>query len=71
MLSLPLFIYFAAAADFIAQIPLVNSIPFYNNEERTTNSLVSFITSEGSIAIQGVLNNIGSGGVLAPGVEAG
>lgn len=71
MLSLPFFIYFAAAANFIAQIPLVNSFPSYSKEERTTGSLVSFIASEGPIALQGVLNNIGSGGALAPGVEAG
>ena len=71
MLSLSFFIYFAAAANFIAQIPLVDCFPFYNNEERATGSIVSFIASEGPIALQGVLNNIGSGGALAPGVEAG
>lgn len=71
MLSLPLFTRFAAAANFIAQIPLVDSFPFYNHEERATDSLASFIASEGPIALQGVLNNIGSGGALAPGVEAG
>lgn len=71
MLSLPLFVYFAAAANFIAQLPLVDSFPYYNVEERATSSLVSFIASEGPIALNGVLNNIGSGGALAPGVEAG
>ena len=70
MLSLPFYICFATAANFIAQIPLVDSFSF-NNEERTTDSLVSFIASEGPIALQGVLSNIGSGGALAPGVEAG
>lgn len=71
MLSLPLCIRFAAAANLLAQLPFINSFPFYNNEERATGSLASFIASEGPIALQGVLNNIGSGGVLAPGVEAG
>lgn len=71
MLSLPLFIHFAAAANLIAQIPLVDSFPFDHNEERATTSLASFIASEGPIALQGVLNNIGSGGALAPGVKSG
>lgn len=71
MLSLPLFIPFAAAAEIFAQIPFVDSIPFHSNQERATGSLASFIASEGPIALQGVLNNIGSGGALAPGVEAG
>ena len=71
MLSLHLFIHLAAAANFIAQYPLVDSFPFYNNEERATGSLASFLSSEGPIALQGLLNNIGSGGALAPGAEAG
>ena len=71
MLSLPFFIYFAAAANFIAQFPLVDSFPFQNHEERATGSLASFIASEGPIALNGVLNNIGSGGALATGVEQG
>ena len=71
MLSLPLFIHLAAATNFFAQIPLVASFPFFNNQERATDSLASFLASEGPIALQGVLNNIGSRGALAPGVEAG
>ncbi|KAF6229617.1 hypothetical protein HO173_011472 [Letharia columbiana] len=71
MLSLPLFIHFAAAANLIAQIPLVDSFPFDHNEERATASLANFIASEGPIALQGVLSNIGSGGALAPGVKSG
>lgn len=71
MLSLPLFLHFAAAANFFAQIPLVGSFPLFDNEERATGSLANFLASEGPIALQGVLNNIGSGGALAPGVESG
>ena len=71
MLSLPLCLRFAAAANFLAQIPFVDPLPFYNNEEGATGSLADFIVSEGPIALQGVLNNIGSGGSLAPGVQAG
>lgn len=71
MLFLPVFIHLAAAVNFIVQLPLVDSFPFYNKEERATGSLASFIASEGPVALQGVLNNIGSGGSFAPGVEAG
>ena len=71
MLSLPFFIRIATAANFIAQVPLVDSSPLYHNEERATGSLASFIASEGPIALQGVVNNIGSGGAVPPGVEAG
>lgn len=71
MLSLSLFTSLAAAANVIAQFPLADSFPFYNNEERATGSLASFITAEGPVALQGVHNNIGSRGSLAPGVEVG
>ena len=71
MLSLSLFTSLAAAAIFIAQFPLAGSLPFYNNIERATGSLASFIAAEGPVALQGVLNNIGSKGSLAPGVQAG
>ena len=71
MLSLSLFTSLAAAVNFIVQFPLVESLPFNNNEERATGSLASFIATEGPVALQGVLNNIGSRGSLAPGVEVG
>ena len=71
LLSLFHLVRFAAAATFVAQIPLVDPCPCFNDEESATASLASFIASEGPIALQGVLNNIGSGGALAPGVEAG
>lgn len=71
MLSLPFFIRFAAGANFFAQVPLVDSFPSHNDEGRAAGSLASFIASEDPIALQGVLNNIGSGGALAPGVQAG
>ena len=71
MLSLSLFTSLAAAASFIAQFPLAGSLPFYNNIERATGNLAGFIAAEGPIALQGVLNNIGSKGSLAPGVEVG
>lgn len=71
MLSIPLLVHFAAAANFLVQIPLVDSFPFHVNEERAAGSLASFIAFENPTALQGVLNNIGSGGILAPGVQAG
>ena len=71
MLLLPLFIRFAVAAKFFAQPPLQDYFPFHDNEERSAGSLASFIASESPIALQAVLNNIGSSGALAPGAEAG
>ena len=71
MLSLPLFIGFAAGAKFVARAPWVDCFSFDNNEERATSSLTSFIASESPIALQNVLNNIGPGGEWALGVEAG
>ena len=71
MLSLSLFTSLAAAATFIAQFPLAGSLPFYNNIERATGTLTSFIAAEGPVALQSVLNNIGSRGSLAPGVQVG
>lgn len=41
------------------------------NEARQTASLSAFLTAESPIALQGVLNNIGSSGVDAPGADAG
>ena len=38
---------------------------------RATGALTSFIASESPIALQGVLNNIGSTGSLAPGADPG
>ena len=71
MLSLPLFIGFAAGTKFVARTPLVDCFSFHSNEERATSSLTSFIASESPIALQNVLNNIGPGGEWALGVEAG
>ena len=71
MLSLSLFTSLTAAVNLIAQLPLADSLPFYNNIQRATGSLASFIAAEGPVALQGVLNNIGSKGSLAPGVQVG
>lgn len=71
MLTLSLFIHLAATAIFIAHFPIVDSRSVCNYEERAAGSLASFIASEGPVALQGVLNNIGSGGVFAPGVATG
>lgn len=71
MLLVLLFTHFAAAAKSIAQLPLLDCFPFDSNEERSASSLATFIASEGPIALQAVLDNIGSGGAMAPGVEAG
>ena len=40
-------------------------------DQRATGSLSSFLTSEGPIALQGVLSNIGQTGSLAQGVSSG
>jgi glucoamylase len=43
----------------------------YRLEIRATGSLASFIASESPVALQGILNNIGSSGSLAPGADPG
>lgn len=60
----------AVAATFLAQIPIVNPLAIFN-KERATGSLDDFLASEGPIALQGVLNNIGSAGSKAAGAESG
>ena len=40
-------------------------------EERASGSLASFIATESPIALQGVLNNIGSGGSKSQGANPG
>lgn len=42
-----------------------------NHEERATGPLSSWLASENVYALQGVLNNIGSGGSKAPGAASG
>lgn len=59
------------AVSFIAQPPLVNYVPFLDNEERSPRSLEDFIASEGLVALRAILNNIGFRGAMTPGVEAG
>ena len=71
MLFLPLFFRVIAAVKFIAQPPRVDLFPFHVNEEPYTSSLRNFIASEGTVALQAVLNNTGFRGAMAPGVEAG
>ena len=71
MLSISVLVRFAVATSFLAQIPIVNPLPLYPNEERTTGSLDDFITSESPIALQGVLNNVGSAGSLVAGAASG
>lgn len=69
MLSIAL-IRLAVAANFLAQVPIVNPLAIFN-EERATGSLDDFVASEGPIALQGVLNNIGYAGSKAMGAESG
>lgn len=58
------------ASTFLAQIPIINSLTI-SNEGRATGSLNDFIASEGPIALQGVLNNIGAAGSKAAGTALG
>ena len=69
--SLSKIIRLAIAANLVTQSPLAHSFLPHGNEERAPSSLSSFIASEGPLALQGILDNIGSGGAMAPGVEAG
>ena len=71
MFSLSFLIRFIAAANLLAQIPIIDSLALYPNEERATGSLDDFIAFEGPVALQGVLNNIGSAGSLVAGAASG
>lgn len=42
-----------------------------NIQERATGSLSSWLSSENTVALQGVLNNIGASGSKASGASAG
>jgi len=70
MFSIALLLRLTAAANLLAQIPIINSLTIFN-EERATGSLDDFIASEGPIALQGVLNNIGSSGSKVAGAAPG
>ncbi len=70
MLCLSFLAHLAATTSFFAQFSSVNPRAVLN-EERTTGSLTDFIATEGPIALQGVLNNIGSAGSEAAGAQSG
>jgi glucoamylase len=57
----------AAAAALLLPAQAVPS----NVKPRATGSLDSFIASESTVARQGILNNIGSGGSKVPGAAPG
>lgn len=59
-----------SASVFLAQFPIINSLAILN-KERATGSLNDFIASEGPIALQGVLNNIGAAGSKVAGAAPG
>lgn len=63
MFLFPHLIRLSAAANLLAQIPTVYPL--------TPGSLEDFITSESSIALQGVLNNVGSQGLSVDGAASG
>ena len=69
MVLLSFLTHLAVGANLLAQVPLVNSLALY--QDRATRSLDDFIASESSIALQGILNNIGSAGSNAAGVTLG
>ncbi len=71
MISFSLLLRLTTAANFFAQIPLVNPFSLYQYDTRATTSLDDFIATEGPIALQGVLNNIGSAGSKAGGAASG
>ena len=54
-------------------LPSCLSLPAdsFRVEERATGSLASFIATESPIALQGVLNNVGSAGSAAQGAKSG
>ncbi|KAL9629419.1 MAG: hypothetical protein Q9164_006887, partial [Protoblastenia rupestris] len=60
MLTLPFLAHLIAATNFLAQIPLATPVNLL--QERVAGPLDDFIAFETPIALQGVLNNIGSAG---------
>lgn len=62
--------HLAATTSSFAQIPVTNPLAVLN-EERATGSLTDFIATETSIALQGILNNIGPAGSKAGGAQSG
>lgn len=69
MVLLSFLTHLAVGANLLAQAPLANSLALY--QDRATTSLEDFIASESPIALQGILNNIGSAGSNAVGVALG
>ena len=59
----------AVGANLLAQVPLVSPLALY--QDRATMPLDDFIASESSIALQGILNNIGSSGSKVAGAALG
>jgi hypothetical protein len=66
MVLLSFLTHFAVGTNLLAQIPLVNSFALHGRA-----TLDDFIASESPIALQGILNNIGSAGSNAVGVALG
>ena len=71
MLYISLLAGFTGTVTFLTQHSLATPLEYLKYEERATGSLSSFITSESPMALQGVLNNIGSTGSKAPGAASG
>lgn len=71
MLYVSLLAGLAGTATFLTQYSFATPLEYLRHEERATGSLSSFIASESPIALQGVLNNIGSTGSKVPGAAAG
>lgn len=58
-------------ATFLIQYSFATPLDHLRHEERATGSLSNFIASESPVALQGVLNNLGSTGSKAPGAASG
>ena len=71
MLYISLLAGLTVVATFLTQYTFAVPLGHLRHEERATGSLSSFIASESPIALQGVLNNIGSTGSKAPGAASG
>lgn len=61
---------------FVSTLPVLLGAAFAlpspeNIQERATGSLASWLASENTVALQGVLNNIGASGSKASGASAG
>lgn len=71
IICLSLFAPIIGATSLFSQYRFAFPFQIFQNESHIDSSLASFIVSESAVALQGVLDNIGSEGAKASGAGAG